>query len=649
MTDRDLLDLWTVLPSKFVHNDTTNGGSYYPFAYVGQPLRSRAALMPVFSQVDVIGTVDQDLVVGTLDYHRVSLGEGDDLFVTGARPEWVDLGPGDDLIYLTSNQGFFDVVRLGAGSDLIVPTQTMGRAQGAASHIIQDFEAGAGGDRIAIRFESASLESFSGGTRVFENRWGTSNSRLLFLEGVDPSRLTADNFVSFDPYNDLTLWVEPVRLRDYPSYSYSSFVSLLSMDSSPSLTLPGAFGSLPEGGGYYRYTVRRADWSGNALTTPGFVASRIVEVNAFEFGDLEQVLSLSSLSSDGKSFMLPWWFTDPLPAVGDTLSVDDDRFVARVIGDDLTSEPVLIRELLPAGTVFRVLGVERGGWPPATIEVEAVASNGTPFPLVSRWDELQALASAGRLRLDSALVHASAARANIELVWDINIADPNADIYRFGTQHDTVFVRDERWLVRSAQPESPWRIETGAGDDLIIPLASPVREATNPYSYNETGIQSFYQGAAGTGWGKPLVSASGAFPINVWVPFNPAIVLSRPDGGAGQDRIRHEGSTGHAVMVAGPVSIESIEFSGTDPLLLTSADMVWERTTSGSVVGSIRVQGGAGGDLIESANGDDSLDGGDGADLLFGGAGADTLCGGAGIDLLIADDRSQYPAPAATW
>ena len=162
MTDSASMSLWTVLPSSLTYIATvTVGDVYYPFAYTGQTLAFPAARMPVYGQVDVAGTAGQDMVVGTLDYHRYALGEGNDLFITGSGPEWVDMGPGDDLVYLTSNQDFYDVVMLGAGRDLIVPVQTVGAMAASRRHIIKDFQPGPDGDRIAIHAEDAVCEDLS--------------------------------------------------------------------------------------------------------------------------------------------------------------------------------------------------------------------------------------------------------------------------------------------------------------------------------------------------------------------------------------------------------------------------------------------------------------------------------------------------------
>ncbi|MDP3651270.1 MAG: DUF4347 domain-containing protein [Rhodoferax sp.] len=73
--------------------------------------------------------------------------------------------------------------------------------------------------------------------------------------------------------------------------------------------------------------------------------------------------------------------------------------------------------------------------------------------------------------------------------------------------------------------------------------------------------------------------------------------------------------------------------TGIETLLAGAGDDIIDLTSLNYTLGGIRVEGGAGNDILWGNVGADQLLGGEGNDILFGGAGANTLTGGAGADI----------------
>jgi Ca2+-binding RTX toxin-like protein len=109
-----------------------------------------------------------------------------------------------------------------------------------------------------------------------------------------------------------------------------------------------------------------------------------------------------------------------------------------------------------------------------------------------------------------------------------------------------------------------------------------------------------------------LTSGNDAFFLHdAYSLFNPGAVLTKDAHGM--------------ASCARAVGIEVIQGGAGDDLIdLTSTDYT---------IGGVRLEGGAGNDILWGNAGNDVLQGGDGADSLFGGSGNNNLNGGAGADL----------------
>ena len=120
-------------------------------------------------------------------------------------------------------------------------------------------------------------------------------------------------------------------------------------------------------------------------------------------------------------------------------------------------------------------------------------------------------------------------------------------------------------------------------------------------------------------------------------------------GGDGLDTLQGTGS-GDAILlddVLSPAGADGARVQSIEAILAGGGDDVVDLTSVRHTLGDVRVDGGAGNDVIWASGGDDALLGGSGADRLFGGAGDDYLNGQGGGDDLnggLGDDVLQGDA-----
>lgn len=162
------------------------------------------------------GGEGNDNLNGGLGNDTIFGGGGNDR-ITANEADIVDAGSGDDFISFTpSSASGSAVFTLGDGSDALEIRNTNG-----AAAIVTDFQTGPNGDVLDLDFLTTSSLNYDGFTNLFAAGYlrlvaengGTAIeydrdasgvdfnfSRLVFLEGVDPSTLTAENFdPDFDP------------------------------------------------------------------------------------------------------------------------------------------------------------------------------------------------------------------------------------------------------------------------------------------------------------------------------------------------------------------------------------------------------------------------------------------------------------------
>ena len=170
-------------------------------------------------------------------------------------------------------------------------------------------------------------------------------------------------------------------------------------------------------------------------------------------------------------------------------------------------------------------------------------------------------------------------------------------------------------------------VNAGAGDDTINLSADGVW-ASGFAAANES-----LPGGAGTGQ-QVLLEGKNRF-IDVL------------DGGEGADTLQlTEGSdafflhdayslfnTGATLSSDARGMHSNARTTGIETLLAGAGDDIIDLTSLNYTLGGIRVEGGAGNDILWGNVGADQLLGGEGNDILFGGAGANTLTGGAGADI----------------
>lgn len=114
----------------------------------------------------------------------------------------------------------------------------------------------------------------------------------------------------------------------------------------------------------------------------------------------------------------------------------------------------------------------------------------------------------------------------------------------------------------------------------------------------------------------------------------------RIEGGAGDDLIF--GGAGHEVILGGDGNDRIDGGDGNDLILGGAGDDVLEGGRGRDIL-----IGGGGNDRLSGGEGDDYLDGGTGDDYLSGGPGRDVLLGGRGVDQLVSDaaDRAVMQDP----
>jgi Ca2+-binding RTX toxin-like protein len=119
-------------------------------------------------------------------------------------------------------------------------------------------------------------------------------------------------------------------------------------------------------------------------------------------------------------------------------------------------------------------------------------------------------------------------------------------------------------------------------------------------------------------------------------------------GGDGLDTLQGTSAADAILLddVLSPAAAAGPRLQSIEVILAGRGNDVVDLTSASHALGSVRVEGGAGGDVIWSSGGDDILLGGSGADRIFGGAGDDYLAGegggddlngGLGIDVLQGD------------
>jgi Ca2+-binding RTX toxin-like protein len=153
-----------------------------------------------------------------------------------------------------------------------------------------------------------------------------------------------------------------------------------------------------------------------------------------------------------------------------------------------------------------------------------------------------------------------------------------------------------------------------AGDDRF----TFVRDAIWADSVRRTNVGS--PGSPGTGETVSLARASRSYDVF--------------DGSSGFDTL--VGTSGaDAILLddpSSPPATAAARLIGIEAILAGGGNDVVDLTSTRYALGNVRVEGGAGNDVIWSSSGDDILLGGAGADRIFGGAGADYLAGGGGGD-----------------
>ena len=256
-------------------------------------------------------------------------------------------------------------------------------------------------------------------------------------------------------------------------------------------------------------------------------------------------------------------------ANGDTLSIVNLTASNGTVSDNLDGTFTIKLESGFTGTLTLGYQVSDGLGGLRTVSADVVID---PFP------------SQTYTGTPGANVFTSTANAN----WTINTLGGN-DTIDVGTGND---------IVNGGAGND--RISTGAGNDLILVDPLSGFDAVNGGAGNDT-IRAT---ANGTMIG--LSALSGVETIS--------------SGGFAN------------VSISGSTAADTLDFSGTSLVGITSIDGGSGNDTITGSAGADSILGGAGNDVLDGNDGNDRVDGGVGNDSLFGGNGNDTLIGGTGND-----------------
>ncbi|KAK0361086.1 hypothetical protein LTR94_024721, partial [Friedmanniomyces endolithicus] len=196
-------------PSLATQLDNLNGNAGAPGVWAAQ-IRNGSIIGVSQSEADILwGGAGDDILQGGLGNDTLDGGDGDDTLVGGVGDDVLrdsvgansfDGGAGNDTLSGFSGNGYVDRLKGGDGQDTFIVNDNYYAPDGSggrAVDVIEDFTAGAGGDKLQINYAFGGLAYARDGadTLIYADyNDGKGKVPILRLQGVDPDTLVDANF-----------------------------------------------------------------------------------------------------------------------------------------------------------------------------------------------------------------------------------------------------------------------------------------------------------------------------------------------------------------------------------------------------------------------------------------------------------------------